>query len=147
MGDVLTGAPATQNRTWSVVRRGRRSGSYHSPVADAAEGVGASNGLRVARGTPAQDGFTFSAVGGVANATPTSGSPSINFSDVVTTGGTDYLIYAQGATGFTIRAHRFRGGTWGDCGAPIIDNNPNEIVSVGVAASDLAVAWSFRFLN
>lgn len=118
------------------------------PVLAWVEGVGATNAIKVARGAPTAGGFTFVQSGGAASLPLPAGKPSILLFDVVPAdNGQDYVIYVEGETGFSIHARQFNGTTWGPFRAPIIDNNPNQVIGLGVDAQQLAVAWSFRFNN
>ena len=119
-----------------------------TPVLAWAEGVGATNAIKLARGTPSGGGFTFAQVGGNASLPLPSGKPSFLLFNPVVDGGVTYLVYAEGNVEFTVRSRRFNAGAWEEFGNGIVPfTGPQEILSIAVPSNQLVVAFSVRAVS
>lgn len=112
------------------------------PVLVWTEGSGANRAIRAARD------FALTPLGTQINAAAAAGRTAINHFDVLAEASGAFVTWGQGVAPFDILTRRWNGGAWIEFGNNrIINNNPNQLVSLAIDRRSLNVANSWFTLN
>lgn len=106
------------------------------------EGAAPNRLIRVARD------FNFTPLGAQVNAAAPADRTAINHFGVLAYTGGGFVTWGQGVAPYDILVRRWNGNDWVDFGDNrIINNNPNQLVSLAIDRRSLAVAHSYFLTN